>query len=33
MYREHRIISGRANLAAHVTGQGHPVIFLHANVG
>ena len=32
MYHEHRITSGRATLAAHVTGQGHPVVFLHANV-
>ena len=32
MYREHRITSGRAILAAQVTGHGHPVVFLHANV-
>ena len=32
MYHEQRITSGRATLAAHVTGQGHPVVFLHANV-
>ena len=32
MYHERRITSGRATLAAHVTGQGHPVVFLHANV-
>ena len=32
MYREHRVTSGRAILAAQVTGHGHPVVFLHANV-
>ncbi len=32
MYSEHRITSGRAALAAYVIGQGHPVVFLHANV-
>ncbi|SFM43553.1 alpha/beta fold hydrolase [Methylobacterium pseudosasicola] len=32
MHHEHRIASGRASLAAFRTGQGQPVIFLHANV-
>jgi pimeloyl-ACP methyl ester carboxylesterase len=32
MHHERRIASGRANLAAYLTGQGQPVIFLHANV-
>ena len=32
MHHERRIAAGRATLAVYKIGQGHPVIFLHANV-